>query len=163
MKRAKIAKIFLKYALESFMQKKTLLILTGGLAIILIGVVSLAIAFALANPSQASTVSATPTATLTTAQNSTTKKGRLFTGVIQSLSGQGFVIVLNGKKMTTVAVDSNTKYSSASGSITFSNLTIGETVKVRGMYNKATQTVTALRVTVVTSTKKGTGTPTLTP
>ncbi len=145
------------------MQKKTLLILIGVLAIILIGVVSLAIAFALANPSQASTVSATPTATLTTAQNSTTKKGRLFTGVIQSLSGQGFVIVLNGKKMTTVAVDSNTKYSSASGPITFSNLTIGETVKVRGTFNKSTQTVAALHVTVLTPSQKGASTPTPTP
>lgn len=145
------------------MQKKTLLILTGVLAIILIGVISLAFAFALANPSQASTISATPTATLTIAQTSTTKKGRLFTGVIQSLSAQGFVIVVNGKKLTTVAVDSNTKYSSASGPITFSNLIVGETVKVRGTYDKSTQTVTALRVAVLTPTKKGSSTPTATP
>lgn len=145
------------------MQKKTLLIIIGVLAIILIGVVSLAFAFALANPSQASTISATPTATLTTPQNSTTKKGHLFTGVIQSLTAQGFVLVLKGKKMTTVAVDSNTKYSSASGPITLSNLTIGETVKVRGTYDKSTQTVTALRVAVLTPTKKGSGTPTATP
>jgi hypothetical protein len=145
------------------MQKKTLLIIIGVLAIVLIGATSLAIAFALANPSQASTVNVTPTATLTTPQNSTTKKGRLFTGVIQSLSAHGFVIVLNGKKMTTVAVDSNTKYSTASGPITFSNLTVGETVKVRGTYNKSTQTVAAIRVTVVTPPKKGTGTPTPTP
>ncbi len=145
------------------MQKKTLLILFGVLAIILVGVVSLAIAFALANPSQASTISATPTATLTTPQNSTTKKGRLFTGVIQSLSAQGFVMVLNGEKKTTVAVDSTTKYSEASVPIAFSNLTVGETVKVRGTYNKSTQTVAALRVAVVTPAKKEPGTPTPTP
>lgn len=145
------------------MQQKTLLIITGVLAIILIGVVSIAFAFALANPSRASTINATPTTTLTSPQNSTTKKTRLFTGVIQSLSAQGFVIVLNGKKMTTITVDSNTKYSSASGHITLSNLTIGETVKVRGTYDKTTQTVAALRVTVLTPTKKGPGTPTPTP
>ena len=141
------------------MQKKTLLIMIGVLAIVLIGVTSLAIAFALANPSHASTVTITPTATLTTAQGSTTKKTRQITGVIQSLSTQGFVIVANGKKMTTVSVDSTTKYSSASGSIAFSNLIVGETVKVRGTYNKSTQTIAALRVTVVTATKKGAGTP----
>ena len=119
------------------MQKRTMLIMIGVLAIILIGVTSLAIAFALANPSHASTVNVTPTATLTTAQGSTTKKLRLYTGVIQSLSAQGFVMVVNGKKMTTVAVDSSTKYSSASGPIAFSNLVVGETVKVRGTYDKS--------------------------
>ena len=141
------------------MQKKTLLIMIGVLAIILIGVTSLAIAFALANPSHASTVNVTPTATLTTAQGTSTKKLRLFTGVIQSLSAQGFVMMVNGKKMTTVTVDSTTKYSSGSGPITFSNLIVGETVKVRGTYDKSTLTVAALRVTIVTPTKKGTGTP----
>ncbi|HVB23535.1 MAG TPA: DUF5666 domain-containing protein [Ktedonobacteraceae bacterium] len=141
------------------MQKKTLLIMIGVLAIVLIGVTSRAIAFSLANPSHASTVNLTPTATLTTAQGSTTKKIRQITGIIQSLSAQGFVIVVNSKKMTTVSVDSTTEYSAASGPITFSNLIVGETVKVRAPYNKSTQTIAALRVTVVTPTKKGAGTP----
>ncbi|HLX40726.1 MAG TPA: DUF5666 domain-containing protein [Ktedonobacteraceae bacterium] len=141
------------------MQKKSVLIMLSVLAILLIGVISLAIAFALANPSHASTVNGTPTATLTTAQGSTTKKTRQFIGVIQSLSAQGFVIVVNGKKMTTVTVDNSTKYSSAEGPIAFSNLIVGETVKVRGTYDNSTQTVTAIRVTVVTPTKKGSGTP----
>lgn len=146
------------------MQKKTLLIITGVLAIILVGVMSLAFAFILANPSHASTISATPTATLTNVQGTPTRKMRQFTGVIQSLSAQGFVLLSgNGKKLTTVAVDSNTKYTSDTGPIAFSNLAVGETVKVRGTYNKSTQILTALRVTVVTSTKKGTGTPTPTP
>ena len=70
-------------------------------------------------------------------------------------------MVLNGEKKTTVAVDSTTKYSEASVPIAFSNLTVGETVKVRGTYNKSTQTVAALRVAVVTPAKKGdTPTPT---
>ncbi len=142
------------------MQKKPLLIITGVLAIILIGVISLAFAFILANPSHASTVSATPTASLTTAQGITTKKARQFTGVIQSLSAQSFVLLsVNGKKITTVTVDNSTKYSSATGPITFSNLIVGESVKVRGTYDKSTQTIAALRVTVVTPAKKGTGTP----
>lgn len=141
------------------MQKKTLLILTGVLAIIFIGVISLAFAFALASPGKASTISATPTTALITGQSTSTKKGRLFTGVIQSLSTQGFVMVVNGKKMITVTTDSNTKYSSTSGPLTFSSLTVGETVKVRGTYNKSTQTLAAVHVTVGTPTPKGQGSP----
>ena len=142
------------------MQKKTLLIITGVLAVILIGVMSLVFAFILANPSRASTISATPTATLTNVQGIPTKKIRQFTGVIQSLSAQGFVLLSgNGKKLTTVVVDNNTRYSSDTGPLAFSNLAVGEAVKVRGTYNKSTQILTALRVTVATPTKKGTGTP----
>ncbi len=141
------------------MQKKTLLILTGVLAIILVGVFSLALAFSLANPSQASTISPTPTATLIAGQSTSVKKGRQFTGVIQSLSTQGFVIMVNGKKTISVIVDGNTTYSSASGTITFSSLTVGETVKVRGTYNKSTQTLLAVRVAMESPTQKGQGTP----
>src|SRR5579859_5460229 len=116
------------------MRKKTLLIMIGVLAVILVGATGLILAFTFANPSQASTSSATPTASVTLAQGTaTTKKVRKITGVIQSVSAQGFVLqATNGKKKTTVTVDSTTKYSSVAGPISFSDLKVGETVEVRG-------------------------------
>jgi hypothetical protein len=136
------------------MRKKTLLILIGVLAIILVGATGLFLAFTFANPSQASTTSATPTASVTLAQGTaTTKKVRKITGVIQSISAQGFILQpATGKKTTTVTVDGTTKYSSTAGAISFSDLKVGETVDVRGTYDKSTQTVLASRVTVVTPT-----------
>jgi Domain of unknown function (DUF5666) len=134
------------------MRKKPLLILIGVLAVILVGATGLFLAFA--NLSQASTTSATPTASVTLAQGTaTTKKMRKITGVIQSVSAQGFILqATTGKKTTTVTVDSTTKYSSAAGAISFSDLKVGETVEVRGTYDKSSQTVLASRVTVVAPT-----------
>jgi Domain of unknown function (DUF5666) len=136
------------------MRKKTLLIMIGVLAVILVGATGLILAFTFANPSQASTSGATPTASVTLAQGTaTTKKVRKITGVIQSVSAQGFVLqATTGKKTTTVTIDSTTKYSSVAGPISFSDLKVGETVEVRGTYDKSSQTVLASRVTVVAPT-----------
>jgi Domain of unknown function (DUF5666) len=136
------------------MRKKTLLILIGVLGVILVGAISLVLAFTFANPSQASTTSATPTASVTFAQGTaTTKKVRKITGVIQSVSAQGFVLqATNGKKTTAVTVDNTTKYSSVAGPISFSDLKVGMTVAVRGTFDKSSQTVLASRVTVVAPT-----------
>lgn len=136
------------------MRKKTLLIMIGVLAVILVGAIGLILAFTFANPSQASTSSATPTASVTLAQGTaTTKKVRKITGVIQSVSAQSFVLKsTTGKKTTTVTVDSTTKYSSVAGPISFSDLKVGEAVEVRGTYDQASQTVLASRVTVVAPT-----------
>ena len=136
------------------MKKKTLLIIIGVLTIVLVGALGMAVAFAFTNASRASTTNGTPTATVTTAQGTaTTKKIRKITGVIQSLSAQGFVLQAGkGKKTTTVTVDNTTKYSSAAGTISFSDLTVGETVEVRGTFDQSSQTVLASRVTVVSPT-----------
>ncbi len=137
------------------MKKKPLLIIIGVLTIVLVGALGMAIAFAFTNSSQASTVNGTPTATVTNAQGtaSSTKKVRKITGVIQSLSAQGFVLqAVKGKKTTTVTVDNTTKYSSAAGAISFSDLTVGETVEVRGIFDQSTQSVLASHVTVMSST-----------
>ena len=132
------------------MKKRTLLIILGVLGIVLVGMIGLALAFAIGSPSRASTASGTPVPTETAVVGtSSTKKVRKVTGIIQSLGTQSFVIKgANGKKTTTITVDNKTKYSAASGSISFSDLQVGNTVQVRGTYDQSSQTILAQRVTL---------------
>src|SRR5437588_185469 len=95
-----------------FMTIKRLLIISGVLFVILVGLGIYTLAI-LIPQTQASQASATPqtSATLTpavTATTTRTAKGRKFVGTIQSLGNQTFVIVLSrGRKTVTVNVDAS--------------------------------------------------------
>lgn len=131
------------------MQRRTLFIIVGVLGIVLVGVIGLALAFVVANPGKAATSSATPVPTGTVFGTATTQKIKKINGVIQSLGTQSFVIkAINGKKTTTITVDNRTKYSSAAGAITFSDLQVGDSVQVRGTYDQTSQSILAQRITV---------------
>jgi hypothetical protein len=88
------------------------------------------------------------------------KKGnKKYTGVIQSLGTNSFVLMGTGKKAKsiTIMVDDQTKYSGPNGKIAFSDLQVGENVTVKGTLDSQSQAFTASAVTVMAS---GNATPT---
>ena len=131
--------------MSMFMSRRRLLIIIGIAAVVLIGVAVLAMGVAFGHTGQTSSSSLTPTLSSTTVN-----KPRLFVGVIQSLSGQSFVLALNHKKKTvTVLVNDGTKYSTPSGTASFGDLQVGRMVQVRGRVNPQDQTVLALSVRIL--------------
>src|SRR5712691_2340566 len=134
--------------MSMFMSRRRLLIIIGIAAVVLIGVAVLAMGVAFGHTGQTSSSSLTPTPSSTTVN-----KPRLFVGVIQSLSGQSFVLALNHKKKTvTVLVNDRTKYSTPSGTASFGDLQVGQMVQVRGRVNPQDQTVLALSVRILPPT-----------
>ena len=136
---------------------KRLLIISGVLFVILVGLGIYTLAI-LIPQTQASQASATPqtSATLTpavTATTTRTDKGRKFVGTIQSLGNQTFVIVLSrGRKTVTVNVDAGTTYATSSGTATFNDLKVGQMVQVNGHVNPADPTSVLAVSILVTST-----------
>jgi len=108
------------------------------------------------------TASVTPTptaATVATTTRTKNKKGnKKYTGVIEMLGANSFVLSSGKKSKTiTVMVNDQTVYNGPEGKISFSSLMIGEMVQVKGTVNSQTQAYTATDVTVTSS---GNTTPT---
>jgi hypothetical protein len=109
------------------------------------------------------TASVTPTPTqpsvATTTRTKNKKANKKYTGTIESLGTNSFVLSQSGKKSKTVTVmvDDQTVYNGPGGKISFSSLVVGEMVQVKGMVDSQTQAYTATDVTVTSS---GNATPT---
>ena len=140
------------------------IIIIGALIVVLLGAAGFGLAFAVSHANSGSaSVTPTPTtvATVTTTTTTKNKKGnKKYTGVIQSLGTNSFVLMETGKKAKsiTIMVDAQTKYSGPNGGISFSDLQFGENVTVKGTLDSQGQTVTASDV-MVTSSGNATPTP----
>ncbi|HLX40223.1 MAG TPA: DUF5666 domain-containing protein [Ktedonobacteraceae bacterium] len=134
------------------MTRNRLLIIIGVLTVIVIGLAIYTFAILLPHTGQNSAASVTPTAapgTITTKGN----RARKISGIIQSLGNQSFVIkASSGKKLTTVNVDSTTKYTSFTGTITFADLKVGDNVTVKGRLDPSTKAILAQSVTITPPT-----------
>ena len=132
------------------MTKNRLLILVGVLLIILIGLSVYVFAILMPNAGQAGLTDLTPTPSATVV---TQTKLRSVVGVIQSLSNQSLVITLTrNSKTLTVNVTAQTKYKTATGTGSFSDLKVGQTVNVRGQSDpQDTTVITATSIVVKTT------------
>ena len=130
------------------------IIIIGALIVVVLGAAGFGLAFAVSHANAGSpTVTATPTTAPTVVATTPTKNkksNKKYTGVIQSLGTNSFVLMGNGKKAKsiTVMVDDQTKYSGPTGGISFSDLRVGENVTVKGTLDNQSQTITASAVTV---------------
>lgn len=134
---------------------KRVLIIIGVAAVILVGAVSFILAFAFShvNANQASTASDTPTVVQPVTTQKTGNRACLL-GIIQSLGNQSFVVSANqGKRTVTVNVNAQTTYVERGSqmSLSFTNLTVGEKVRVtaQGPCGRQDTTVLAQTVTMV--------------
>ncbi|HJT57616.1 MAG TPA: hypothetical protein VJ761_14030 [Ktedonobacteraceae bacterium] len=137
------------------------IILIGALIVVILGAAGFGLAFAVSHMGAGTaTVTPTPTTAPTVVTTTKTKKqnsNKKYTGVIQLINTNSFVMTEIGKKAKTltVMVNDSTTYSSTGGKITFSALKAGEVVVVKGALSG--QTLTAVSVTVTYS--GGTPTP----
>ena len=137
------------------------IIIIGALIVVVLGAAGFGLAFAVSHIGGATaTVTPTPTTAPTAVTTTKTKNkngNKKYTGVIQLINTNSFVMTETGKKAKTltVMVNDSTTYSSTGGKITFSALKAGELVVVKGMLSG--QTLTAVSVTVTYS--GGTPTP----
>jgi hypothetical protein len=134
------------------MQTRTLIIL-GALLVVLMGGAGFGLAYGVSHMNSGSaTVTPTPT-TAATAGTTTKVKNKKYSGDIQALGNNSFVLLTKGKKAKpiTIMVDNQTVYNGPGGKISFSSLTVGESVEVKGSLDSQNQTVTAESVTVLSS------------
>ncbi|HLH61989.1 MAG TPA: DUF5666 domain-containing protein [Ktedonobacteraceae bacterium] len=130
------------------------LIIIGSLLVILMGAAGFGLAYAVSHASSG-TASVTPTPTTIATTPATTKtknknKNKNYTGTIQSVGANSFVMTQSGKKAKTLTVivsDQTTYTSSTGGTITFSDLKPGDQVTVKGSLSGQTLTATSITVT----------------
>jgi hypothetical protein len=134
------------------MTKNRLLILVGVLLIIFIGLSVYVFAILMPSAGQAGLTDLTPTPSATVVTQTQAKLRRVI-GTIQSLSSQSLVITLTrNKKTLTVNVTAQTKYSTATGTASFSDLKVGQMVNVLGRSNvQDTSVITATSIVVKTT------------
>lgn len=131
------------------------IIIIGVLIVVVLGAAGFGLAFAVSHIGTG-TANVTPTPTTAPTAVTTTKTknkngNKKYTGVIQLINTNSFVMTETGKKAKTltVMVNDQTTYSSTAGKITFSDLKAGELVVVKGALSG--QTLTAVSVTVTYS------------
>jgi uncharacterized protein DUF5666 len=134
------------------MTKNRLLILVGVLLIIFIGLSVYIFAILMPNAGQAGLTDLTPTPSATVVTQTQAKLRRVI-GTIQSLSSQSLVITLTrNKKTLTVNVTARTKYSTTTGTASFNDLKVGQTVNVLGRSTlQDTSVITATSIAVKTT------------
>lgn len=123
-------------------------IIMGILGLIILAVAGVGVGYAITHAGQPSTASVTPTPIPTSgpAKNKNSK----ITGIVQSLGNSSFVITPGrSKKTVTVVTNDQTKFATLSGSASFSDLQVGQTVEVRGQLNTQDSTFTALQVRIL--------------
>src|ERR1700726_4253279 len=112
------------------MSTRTIIII-GSLLVVLMGAAGFGLAYTVSH-TNSGTASVTPTptaATVATTTRTKNKKGnKKYTGVIESLGTNSFVLTQSGKKAKTitVVVDDQTVYNAPGGKISFSSLMVGE-------------------------------------
>lgn len=72
-----------------------------------------------------------------------------FSGTVQSVSGNSFVLQSQNRSLQTIFTSSTTKILKGSVAATFSDLTVGATVKVDGIWNNTNSNVTASKIQIV--------------
>ncbi len=130
------------------------LIIVGSLLVIVMGAAGFGLAYAVSHASSG-TASVTPTPTTVPTTTTTTKtknknKEKNYTGTIQSIGTNEFVMTQSCKKAKTLTVmvsDQTTYTSSTGGTITFSDLKPGDQVTVKGSLSGQTLTATSVTVT----------------
>lgn len=144
------------------MNTRTIIII-GSLLVVLMGAAGFGLAYTVSHMNSGTASVAptpTPTASVTTTTRTKNKKAnKKYTGVIESLGTNSFVLTPSGKKAKTITVmvDDQTVYNAPEGKISFSGLMVGEMVQVKGAVDSQTQAYTATDVTV---TSAGNATPT---
>ncbi|MFL5625864.1 MAG: hypothetical protein ACJ788_09770 [Ktedonobacteraceae bacterium] len=131
------------------MTKKQLLIIMGTLLIILAG--TSMYAMATVNPSAARTSLTNLTPTLTgTATPIKTHRLRSVVGLIRSLGYQKLTInQVHNNAIITVKVNDKTKYKSSHGTITSSDLVVGQQVEITWYLASAQNPLTVIALSVV--------------
>ena len=115
---------------------KRVLIISGIAAVILAGCIGLGLAFAFSHMNQASSQQATPTEIPTiigSSTNNSSGQRACIIGIVQSISGQSFVVSANqGKRVVTVTVNDQTAYSKHGNqaSLSFTDLGVGNRVRI---------------------------------
>ena len=152
---------------------KRVLIISGIVSVILAGCIGLGLAFAFSHMNQASSQQAIPTEIPTvigsTTNNSSGQRACII-GVVQSISGQSFVVSANqGKRVVTVTVNGQTAYSKHGNqaSTSFADLMAGNRVRItaQGQCNRKETAVMAHSVAILavagglTPTSSATPTP----
>jgi hypothetical protein len=142
---------------------RRVLIIIGVATVVLVGAISFTLAFAFShvNANQASTASDTPTVVPPVTTQKTGNRACPL-GVIQSLGNQSFVVSANqGKRTITVNVNDQTTYveRGSQASLSFTNLTVGEKVRVTAQGPCGRQDATVLAQTVTVLPAVGSPTP----
>lgn len=139
-----------------FISKKVLII-SGIVAVFLAGCIGLGFAFAFSHMNQTSSQQVTPTEIPTvigsTANNSSGQRACII-GIVQSISGQSFVVSANqGKRVVTVTVNNQTAFSKHGNqtSSSLANLGVGNRVRIsaQGQCNRKDTTVMAQSVAIL--------------
>jgi hypothetical protein len=136
---------------------KRILIISGISAVILAGCIGLGLAFAFSHMNQASSQQATPTEIPTiigSSTNNSSGQRACIIGIVQSISGQSFVVSANqGKRVVTVIVNNQTAYSKHGNqaSSSFADLVVGNRVRIaaQGQCNRKETTVMAQSVAIL--------------
>ena len=136
---------------------KRVLIISGIAAVILAGCIGLGLAFAFSHMNQASSQQATPTAIPTiigSSTNNSSGQRACIIGIVQSISGQSFVVSANqGKRVVTVTVNDQTAYSKHGNqaSLSFTDLGVGNRVRItaQDQCNRKETTIMAQSVTIL--------------
>ncbi len=72
------------------------------------------------------------------------KRRDLFTGIVSSVTGTGFVVNTPKRGSQTVVVSDTTKYAGRRGTtVSLSTIQVGDRVTVRGMWDRTSNTITA--------------------
>ena len=135
---------------------KRVVILSGIAAVILAGCIGLGLAFVFSHMNQASSQQATPTEIPTiigSSTNNSSGQRACIIGIVQSISGQSFVVSANqGKRVVTVTVNDQTAYSKhGSQTLSFTDLGLGNRVRItaQDQCNRKETTIMAQSVTIL--------------
>lgn len=147
-------------------ERVLLKILIGLVAVLIVSILGFAFVYLFSHANASTTVvtSPTPTVAITTTPQAGTRA--CATGTIQSIDtqGQSFVVAKGrGNKTVTITVDSTTTYHKKGvKAMSFSNLAVGDRVRVigQGVCTNQTQTFVAQTITVVPAANT---TPAITP
>ncbi len=136
---------------------KRVLIISGIAGVILAGCIGLGLAFAFSQMNQASSQQAIPTEIPTiigSSTNNSSGQRACIIGIVQSISGQSFVVSANqGKRVVTVTVNDQTAYSKHGNqaSLSFTDLGVGNRVRItaQDQCNRKETTIMAQSITIL--------------
>ena len=146
---------------------KRVFIISGVVAVVLVGTISFGLAFAFSHTNQAPTTNGAVTPVVSVTSKPTGTRACVV-GIIQSVLSQSFVVSANqGSRIVTVNVNDQTTYAKhgSRASLSFSVLGVGDKVRVtaQGQCNRKDTAVVAQSVVILTSTGNPGAIPTASP
>jgi hypothetical protein len=146
---------------------KRVFIISGVVAVVLVGTISFGLAFAFSHANQAPTTNGTVTP-ISSVTSKPTGTRACVVGVIQSVLSQSFVVSANqGSRIVTVNVNDQTTYSKngSQKSLSLTDLVVGDRVRVtaQGQCKRQDTTIVAQSVSVLPPIKVPGVTPTVSP